>query len=78
MPSKRAITIGDAIKRARIRLNLTADAAAAACNVSRSRFYQWENEKRVFPKNLRVLSETLGIPLKRLEALNRSQRRVQN
>lgn len=63
-------TIGDVIKTARLRLNLSAEEAGQRCNVSRSRFYMWEAETYVFPKNLPGLARVLRLPLKKLEQVN--------
>jgi transcriptional regulator with XRE-family HTH domain len=74
MPKKTANgrkTIGQLIKEARIKLGLTADQVGEACNVSRSRVYQWESAKFVFPKNLKPLSVALRVSMKRLEEINR-------
>lgn len=68
------VTIGEAIKKARKRLKLTADQVAAEVNVSRSRVYQWEAQDYVFPKNLPRLSQALKISMRRLKALNRQPR----
>jgi len=68
------IAIGQAIKKARKKLKLTADQVAAEVNVSRSRVYQWEAQDYVFPKNLPALSHALKIPMRRLKALNRQPR----
>ncbi len=62
--------IGILIKSQRMALNMSADEVAEACNVSRSRVYQWEAAPYIFPKNLRSLSEALQIPLARLQAAN--------
>jgi transcriptional regulator with XRE-family HTH domain len=74
MPKKavngQAKTIGQVIKKARIKLKLTADEVGARCNVSRSRVYQWEAGNFVFPKNLKALSAALQVSVKRLEAVN--------
>lgn len=64
-------TIGEVIKRARIRLNLTAEEVAVECNVSRSRVYQWEAGEYVFPKNLPALSRVLQVSQRTLKATNR-------
>lgn len=69
-------TIGDVIKRARIRKRLTADDVAKACNVSRSRIYQWESADFVLPKNFPALSAALGISIRRLRETNRDRERV--
>lgn len=69
-------TIGQVIKAARVRLKLTADEVGEACNVSRSRVYQWEAEKYVFPKNLKALSATLRVSVKRLQEVNRRPNRA--
>lgn len=68
------VAIGEAIKRARKKLNMTADQVAAELNVSRSRVYQWEAQEYVFPKNLPGLSAALKISMRRLKALNRQPR----
>jgi transcriptional regulator with XRE-family HTH domain len=65
--------IGELIKSKRVLLNMSADEVAEACNVSRSRVYQWEQAPYVMPKNLRALSTVLQIPLERLEAANGSR-----
>ncbi len=62
--------IGHLIRDARIRKGLKADDVAAACNVSRSRVYSWEQSNFVLPKNLKPLSQALKIPLKRLMSAN--------
>jgi transcriptional regulator with XRE-family HTH domain len=74
MPKKTANgrkTIGQLIKEARIKLGLTADQLGEACNVSRSRVYQWESATFVLTKNLKPLSVALRVPKKRLEEINR-------
>jgi transcriptional regulator with XRE-family HTH domain len=63
-------TIGQVIKEARIKLKLTADEVGEACNVSRSRIYQWEAGNFVFPKNLKLLAAALRLSKKRLETVN--------
>jgi transcriptional regulator with XRE-family HTH domain len=68
MPKKP--TIGEVLKRARQRKNLTADDVAALCNVSRSRVYLWEASDFVLPKNFAILSKVLGISERRLRSLN--------
>lgn len=62
--------IGVVLKKARIKLGLKAEDVAARCNVSRSRVYQWEATRYVFPKNLPALSVVLHIPIGRLKAAN--------
>lgn len=62
--------IGVVLKKARVRLQLTADDVAESCNVSRSRVYMWEAGDYVMPKNFPVLSEVLHIPVKRLRDAN--------
>lgn len=68
-------TIGEVLKEARVKMDLTADDVAAACNVSRSRVYQWEANEYVFPKNLKTLSAVLHIPMRRLKSVNASRPR---
>lgn len=63
-------TIGEAIKTARVKLNLSADQVGQLCNVSRSRVYQWEAQEYVFPKNLAALAAALHVSLRRLKAMN--------
>lgn len=62
--------IGKVLKTARIRLHLSAEEVGHRCNVSRSRVYQWEAERYVFPKNLPMLALALRLSLKRLQAEN--------
>lgn len=63
-------TIGDVIRRRRMRKKLTADDVAKLVNVSRSRIYQWESASFIMPKNLPGLSVALGISERRLKAAN--------
>ncbi len=63
-------TIGELIKAARKRRKLRADDVAKLCNLSRARVYQLEAGTFVMPKNLKRLSEVLGVPLKRLQDSN--------
>jgi transcriptional regulator with XRE-family HTH domain len=62
--------IGKVLKAARMRQHLTAEEVGHRCNVSRSRVYQWEAERYVFPKNLPMLALALHLSLKRLQAEN--------
>jgi transcriptional regulator with XRE-family HTH domain len=64
--------IGHLIKQARVRIGLRAEDVAEACNVSRSRVYQWEASASLLKKNLKPLSDALNIPLTRLERENRA------
>lgn len=64
------VPIGRALKIARLQRGLTADEVAAACNVSRSRVYQWEAGTYVFPKNFPLIAATLNIPVKKLRDFN--------
>lgn len=68
---KKNKTIGQVIKAARVKLNLTADEVGERCNVSRSRVYQWEAQEYVFPKNLPALADALHVSMRRLKAVNR-------
>lgn len=70
MGTKKTKTIGEVIKEARMKLNLTADDVAKACNVSRSRLYQWEACSYITPKNFRALSAALHVPVRRLKEIN--------
>lgn len=70
MSAKGKMKIGDVIKMARVKLNLTALDVATRCNVSRSRIYQWEGDTYVLPKNLPALSAALRVPIRRLKATN--------
>lgn len=69
MPQRKT-NIGTVIKRARIKLKMSADDVAAACNVTRSRVYSWEKDGYVFPKNLPALATALNVSVRRLEASN--------
>jgi transcriptional regulator with XRE-family HTH domain len=62
--------IGEIIKRARTRKNLTADAVGEECNVSRSRVYQWEAASFIMPKNLPALARALGLSERTLKRAN--------
>jgi DNA-binding transcriptional regulator YiaG len=62
--------IGKVLKAARIRKNLRAEEVGKRCNVSRSRVYQWENQRSVFEKNIPSLAKALGIPVEILEREN--------
>lgn len=64
--------IGRLIKKARVRMHLRAEDVAEACNVSRSRVYQWEASETLLKKNLKPLSDALNIPLPRLQRENRA------
>jgi transcriptional regulator with XRE-family HTH domain len=64
--------IGQVIKAARVKLELSAEDVAAKCNVSRSRVYQWESQDYVMPKNFTALANALNIPVKLLERSNGS------
>lgn len=76
IPSKKANGhkrhIGRLIKKARVKIGLRADDVAEACNVSRSRVYQWEASETLLKKNLKPLSDALNIPLTRLQRENRA------
>jgi transcriptional regulator with XRE-family HTH domain len=74
-PSKKANGkkhIGRLIKQARVRMRMRAEDVAEACNVSRSRVYQWEASESLLRKNLKPLSDALNIPLTRLQRENRA------
>jgi len=62
--------IGKLLKEARLRRKLTAEEVGKRCNVSRSRVYQWEKQRYVFPKNIEPLAKALNIPKSKLEAEN--------
>ena len=62
--------IGKLLKEARLRRKLSAEEVARRCNVSRSRVYQWEKQRHVFPKNIEPLAKALNIPKSKLEAEN--------
>jgi transcriptional regulator with XRE-family HTH domain len=62
--------IGEVIRKARTRLNLTAADVAAGCNVARSQVYRWEKEGYVFPKNFPALSSVLKVPMRKLRQTN--------
>lgn len=62
--------IGKVLKAARLKKNLSAEEVGRRCNVSRSRVYQWEKQRYVFPKNIPTLARALGVPQSTLEAEN--------
>lgn len=62
--------IGKLLKEARLRRKLSADEVGRRCNVSRSRIYEWEKQRYVFPKNLPLLAKALRIARAKLEAEN--------
>jgi len=62
--------IGKLLKEARLRRKLSAEEVGRRCNVSRSRIYQWEKQRYVFPKNIEPLAKALQIPKSKLEAEN--------
>lgn len=62
--------IGRLIEARRRARKLSADQLAVACNVSRSRIYQWEKDTRIMPKNLPALARALGLPISALLAEN--------
>lgn len=62
--------IGKLLKEARLRRKLSAEEVGRRCNVSRSRVYQWEKQRYVFPKNIEPLARALNIPKSKLEAEN--------
>ena len=62
--------IGKLLKEARLRRKLSAEEVGKRCNVSRSRVYQWESQRYVFPKNIEPLAKALNIPKSKLEAEN--------
>lgn len=62
--------IGKLLKEARLRRKLSAEEVGRRCNVSRSRIYQWEKQRYVFPKNIEPLAKALNIPKSKLEAEN--------
>jgi transcriptional regulator with XRE-family HTH domain len=62
--------IGKLLKEARLRRRLSAEEVGRRCNVSRSRVYQWEKQRYVFPKNIEPLARALRIPKSKLEAEN--------
>ena len=66
--------IGKVLKAERLKLKLSAEDVGCLCNVSRSRVYQWESGRYVFPKNIPMLARALGIPPKILEAENLSKK----
>lgn len=68
--SKKGTKIGELIKRARLRKKLSAEAVAEACNVSRSRVYQWEAGDYVMPKNFAGLEQALGLSQRTLKSVN--------
>jgi len=68
--SKEKPKIGDVLKRARLKKGLAPEDVAAMCEISRSRYFQWENSDRILPKNFRRLSTALGISVQTLKRAN--------
>lgn len=68
--SKRETKIGDILRRARKRKKMLADEVAARCNVTRSRYYQWEASNRILNKNLPALAATLDLSIDYLRRVN--------
>lgn len=75
MAKRENLKIGDVIKRARERKELTADEVAALCNVSRAMVYQWEGSSFILRKNFPALSAALGISIKHLNRVNGKRQR---
>lgn len=64
------LTIGQMLKRAREKKGLKVDDIAAACYVTRGRYYQWEAGNYIHPKNLPYLAQVFGLKLKTLQDVN--------
>jgi len=62
--------IGEILKQQREKKGLKADDVAAACYVTRSRYYQWEKASYIHIKNLPYLAEVLGLKLRYLRSVN--------
>lgn len=55
--------IGKLLERTRVSRRLKAAVIAVQCNISRGRYYQWEKQIFILPKNLMLLSRAMSLSL---------------